>query len=60
MKKIYFAPETKTVKIQTQHIIAASLNGLGDEGDTTTLTDESAEGGTDGWARRGGFWDDED
>ena len=58
MKKIYFAPETKTVKIQTQHIIAASLTGLGDEGGTTTLTEESAESGSDSWARRGNIWDD--
>ena len=58
MKKIYFAPETKTVKIQTQHIIAASLTGLGDEGGTTTLTDENADSGSDSWARRGNIWDD--
>ena len=55
MKKIYFAPETKVVKLALQHIIAASPGNVtlstGDE----QITDQSGVG-----SRRGSFWDDED
>ena len=60
MKKIYLIPTTTVVKVELQHIIAASLNGLGDEGGTATLTEEEAEEGAAGMSRWGGIWDDED
>ena len=60
MKKTYINPTTVVVNIELQQIIAASLNGVGDVGGTATLTDESADSGTDGWARGGGgFWDED-
>ena len=59
MKKIYFAPETKTVKIHTQHIIAASLGGLTESGGSVDIPEGDADEGADAMSRRfGGLWED--
>lgn len=56
MKKIYFAPETKEVKIALQHIIAASPGYVTLDADGEQITDGNAVG-----ARSfDGLWDDED
>ena len=53
MKKIYFAPEAKTVKVGMCQMVCAS-DGILDKNQTIT--------GSDGFgARRGGsLWDDDD
>ena len=60
MKKIYFAPETHVVKIQTQHIMtASSLEGLTESGGPVSLPEGEAEEGADAMSRSfGGQWDD--
>ena len=59
MKKIYFAPETKTVKIHTQSIIAASLGQLAESGGSIDIPEGDAEAGADAMSRRsGGMWED--
>ena len=61
MKKIYIIPTTKVVNVELQHIIAASLTDIDEQGGTTTLTNEQADSGTDSWTRRwGGAWDDDE
>jgi len=55
MKKIYFAPETKTVKVGMCQMVCAS-NGL-----LSTSEDDKIEDASGFGARRGGsFWDDDD
>lgn len=56
MKKIYFAPETKVVKLALQHIIAASPGNVTLSTDDDQITDQSGVGSRS----FGGFWDDED
>ena len=56
MKKIYFAPETKEVRIALQHIIAASPGNVTLSTDDDQVTDQSGVGSR----RSGGLWDDED
>lgn len=55
MKKIYFAPETKVVKLALQHIIAASPGNVTLSTDDDQVTDGNAVG-----ARGSAFWDDEE
>lgn len=59
MKKNYFAPETKVVKIQLHKMIAASPEGF-----TQTLGGADAADKTDGTnilsRRRNSIWDDEE
>ena len=56
MKKIYFAPNTKVVKIALQHIIAASPGNVTLSTDAEQVTDQSGVGSR----RFGGFWDDDE
>ena len=56
MKKIYFAPETKEVRIALQHIIAASPGNVEINTGDTQVTDPDAIGSR-GF---GSLWDDED
>ena len=56
MKKIYFAPNTKVVKIALQHIIAASPGNVTLSTDDTQVTEQSGVGSR----RFGSLWDDED
>ena len=61
MKKIYIIPTTKVVNVELQHIIAASLTGVDEEGGTANLTEESADEGADGMSRRwGSLWNDDE
>lgn len=57
MKKIYFTPETKVVKIALQHIIAASPGNVTLDANGEKITDGNAVG-----ARRfgGSFWNDDE
>lgn len=60
MKKTYIIPTTNVVKVELQHIIAASLTGITESGGSTVLTEEEAENGADGMSRRRSFWDDDE
>lgn len=53
MKKIYFAPETKVVKVRTNHIMAGSLTGTLEEGEIIDSPDGFG-------SREGGLWDDDE
>jgi len=57
MKKTYKQPTTKTVKINTAKMIAASGNMSGN-GLNMRISNSEASG--DAESRRGGFWDDEE
>ena len=62
MKKIYLAPDTKSMKIALMSIIAASPNSAvsGVQGSGLPLDDADDMGSGDVLgSRRGGFWDDE-
>ena len=54
MKKIYFAPETEIVNVQTESLMAISGNDVLRD----TLGDETEA--TSGNLSRGSLWDDED
>ena len=56
MKKIYFAPETKVVKLALQHIIAASPGNV----TLSTEDDQVTDGNAVGARGFGSIWDDED
>ena len=54
MKKIYFTPDTKVVKVRTNHIMAGSLTG-------TLKKDEVIDSSNGFGSRRGGgFWEDDE
>ena len=54
MKKIYFTPDTKVVKVRTNHIMAGSLQG--------TLDPDAAITNSNGFGSRrdGAFWEDDE
>ena len=59
MKKIYFAPETTIVIVETQQILAGSPLSLTSGGGTGQLQNETPDGGV--LSRRSNdFWDDEE
>ena len=58
MKKNYFAPETKVVKIQLHQMMAGSpLNSFTESGGKGTLQNEAGDNGVV-MSRRGSIWDD--
>lgn len=60
MKKTYINPQTVCVKVQTQCILADSLQSLGENGGVVgTNSDELPEGIVSD-SRRRSIWDDED
>ena len=54
MKKIYFTPDTKVVKVRTNYIMAGSLTG------TLDPNAEITESNGFGSRRGGGFWEDDE
>ena len=62
MKKIYFAPETKTIQVELHRMIAASDPASQLESGSLNLggAEEGGGSGVELGSRRGSFWDDEE
>ena len=55
MKKIYMQPDTKSVKIELNSLMAGSVGSTSE-----TPAPEGEENTPVNYTRRGGLWDDED
>ncbi len=56
MKKIYINPRTEVLQIETQSMIAGSLDPENNRG---SVFEEQVSNGTPGEARRNSFWDED-
>ncbi len=59
MKKTYITPETLTVALSMNNIIAASPLNIKSTGDTAPLSDNSATSGADAMVKGTNVWDEE-